>query len=319
QRRALRTHPSAKLPRLHVRARSAVTRKSLSGRCAAPGSSGSFRVAAVRGARLPWKPRPWRRPGGWAAASPSARSGPARPSRGLPAARPWPPWPPSRPSRRGRWRSRPARTCGSRSARVSPLEETVFRGFRAEQLFPVSQSPTASRIPCPQVKEETADPKTCSPREFLETFIFPILLPGMTNLLHQAKKEKCFERKKTKFVACDFLTEWLYNHNPKRTEEPFTEFFSIPFVEQWLQLHPRPPIPLSLLLTEEEAALTIQSFWRAYLVRCDPEIQELRQWQKKLRENKHIHQRVRIFWAKQEQKVKCKMEDEEEAAAKAPP
>nr|XP_023472005.1 IQ domain-containing protein K isoform X6 [Equus caballus] len=186
---------------------------------------------------------------------------------------------------------------------VSPLEETVFRGFRAEQLFPVSQSPTASRIPCPQVKEETADPKTCSPREFLETFIFPILLPGMTNLLHQAKKEKCFERKKTKFVACDFLTEWLYNHNPKRTEEPFTEFFSIPFVEQWLQLHPRPPIPLSLLLTEEEAALTIQSFWRAYLVRCDPEIQELRQWQKKLRENKHIHQRVRIFWAKQEQKV----------------
>ncbi|XP_023472000.2 IQ domain-containing protein K isoform X1 [Equus caballus] len=240
---------------------------------------------------------------------------------------------------------------------VSPLEETVFRGFRAEQLFPVSQSPTASRIPCPQVKEETVDPKTCSPREFLETFIFPILLPGMTNLLHQAKKEKCFERKKTKFVACDFLTEWLYNHNPKRTEEPFTEFFSIPFVEQWLQLHPRPPIPLSLLLTEEEAALTIQSFWRAYLfiiivinaaiqifvqpslhiclvvyvggiveveflgqkVRCDPEIQELRQWQKKLRENKHIHQRVRIFWAKQEQKVKCKMEDEEEAAAKAPP
>ncbi|XP_070340948.1 IQ domain-containing protein K isoform X14 [Equus asinus] len=136
---------------------------------------------------------------------------------------------------------------------------------------------------------------------------------------YKVKPEAVMTRKKTKFVACDFLTEWLYHHNPKRTEEPFTEFFSIPFVEQWLQLHPRPPIPLSLLLTEEEAALIIQSFWRAYLVRCDPEIQELRQWQKKLRENKHIHQRVRIFWAKQEQKVKCKMEDEEEAAAKAPP
>ncbi|XP_053781837.1 IQ domain-containing protein K isoform X9 [Desmodus rotundus] len=213
-----------------------------------------------------------------------------------------------------------------------------------------------------------------SPKEYLETFIFPVLLPGIASLLHQAKKEKCFERKRTKFIACDFLTEWLYNQNPKRTGKLFTEFFSIPFVEQWLKQYPRPPIPLSLRLTEEEAALSIQSFWRAYLelesekqgcqqpsclcvknlwrnycrgsraerqrreglslrtvlehldsavsVRCDPEIQELRQWQKKLREDKHIRERVKIFWAKQERKVKYKMEEEEEeesiAATPAP-
>nr|XP_019777361.1 IQ domain-containing protein K isoform X7 [Tursiops truncatus] len=93
---------------------------------------------------------------------------------------------------------------------------------------------------------------------------------------YKAKQEAVVTRKRTKFIACDFLTEWLYN--------------------------PRPAIPLSLLLTESAAALCIQSFWRAYLVRCDPEIQELRQWQKKLREDKHIRQRVEIFWAKQEQK-----------------
>ncbi|KAF6124876.1 IQ motif containing K [Phyllostomus discolor] len=182
---------------------------------------------------------------------------------------------------------------------VSPMEETVFHGFNTEHLYSVPHLTMNSHIPCTQ---ETVDPKTCSPKEYLETFIFPILLPGIASLLHQAKKEKCFERKRTKFIACDFLTEWLYNQNPKRTGKLFTEFFSIPFVEQWLKQHPRPPIPLSLQLTEEEAALTIQSFWRAYLVRCDPEIQELRQWQKKLREDKHIRERVKIFWAKQERK-----------------
>ncbi|XP_043416333.1 IQ domain-containing protein K isoform X4 [Prionailurus bengalensis] len=224
-----------------------------------------------------------------------------------------PPYPPSYPSRPDRVRSRWARTCGSRSARVSPVEETIFHGFNTEHLYSTPRLTTDSHVPCPQVKLEKIHPKTCSPKEYLETFIFPVLLPGMASLLHQAKKEKCFERKRTKFIACDFLTEWLYNQNPKRIGESFTEFFSIPFVEQWLKHHPRPAMPLSLLLTEGEAALIIQSFWRAYLVRCDPEIQELRQWQKKLREDNHIHQRVKIFWAKQEQKVKCKMEKEEEA------
>uniref|UniRef100_A0A8C4KG30 IQ motif containing K n=1 Tax=Dromaius novaehollandiae TaxID=8790 RepID=A0A8C4KG30_DRONO len=141
-----------------------------------------------------------------------------------------------------------------------------------------------------------------SPREYLEYYIFPILLPGMAELLHQAKKEKCFERKRTKFIACDFLTEWLYNQNPKRKDESFTEFFSIPFVSDWLKDHPRPPIPLSLLLSEEEASKVIQSFWRGYRVRCDPEVQELREWQKQLREDKNVIKNLKEFWMKQEAK-----------------
>ncbi|XP_066054008.1 IQ domain-containing protein K isoform X3 [Chamaea fasciata] len=89
--------------------------------------------------------------------------------------------------------------------------------------------------------------------------------------------------KRTTFIPSDFLTEWLYN--------------------------PRPPIPLTLLLSEEEASILIQSFWRGYRVRCDSKIQELRQWQKKLRDEKNITEVVKKFWTKQEAKVERKAEE----------
>ncbi|XP_064376385.1 IQ domain-containing protein K isoform X2 [Dromaius novaehollandiae] len=196
------------------------------------------------------------------------------------------------------------------------LEAGILQPLCMEQFYTASAANTVGQqflsICEATTSSEPPDPKTCSPREYLEYYIFPILLPGMAELLHQAKKEKCFERKRTKFIACDFLTEWLYNQNPKRKDESFTEFFSIPFVSDWLKDHPRPPIPLSLLLSEEEASKVIQSFWRGYRVRCDPEVQELREWQKQLREDKNVIKNLKEFWMKQEAKVGSKLEDSEE-------
>ncbi|XP_070580115.1 IQ domain-containing protein K-like [Ptychodera flava] len=155
---------------------------------------------------------------------------------------------------------------------------------------------------------------TCSPREYLEYYVFPVLLPGMLEMLKQAKDEKCFERKRFRFNGLDFLTEYLWRHNTDYFGRENDTLDEIPFVQKILAENPRPPLPLSLIWTEEEAAIVIQSFYRGYRIRRDPEVQELRQWQKELREeNEDISVKVENFWRQHEPPDS----DEEVAAAAA--
>lgn len=152
----------------------------------------------------------------------------------------------------------------------------------------------------PPPPEPLPDKDTCSPKEYLDSYIFPVLLPALEDMLREAKHEKCFERKRTKFNALDFLTEYLYGHNPNQESRDKMGLGDIPFVKEHWKEHPRPPLPKSLLWSEGEASLIIQAFWRGYKVRLDPEIQDLRQWQKEWRnENEDIKEVVDGFWAKQ--------------------
>ncbi len=46
------------------------------------------------------------------------------------------------------------------------------------------------------VKEKPKlDKNKCTEREYLEEFVFPILLPALNSLLNEAKKYRCFEVK----------------------------------------------------------------------------------------------------------------------------
>lgn len=205
---------------------------------------------------------------------------------------------------------------GHMVAKVS-VDTSLLEHFNAEYSHPallghaLVQKPPPPVIPSPPPPSPPPGPHRCTPRQYLEHYLFPVLLPGLLETLVNAKIEKCFERKMSKFNACDFLAEWLYNKNKRRIERKFTAFNDIPFVKNWLMDHPRPPIPLSLLLSEDEAVLIIQSFWRGYRVRCDAEIQELRQWQRELREeNRGYTTKIMKFWADQESKVGQTMEEE---------
>ncbi|XP_051877317.1 IQ domain-containing protein K isoform X3 [Pristis pectinata] len=218
---------------------------------------------------------------------------------------------------------------GQMVAKVS-VDTSLLEHFNPEYSHPallghaVVKKPPPPLSPPPPPPESPPDQKTCSPRQYLEHYVFPVLLPGLFETLTQAKKEKCFERKRTKFNACDFLAEWLYNNNQSRSDKKFIAFFEIPFVKNWLQdqncNHPGLIHTGNILtLNPSVNGRRSRSNFKYYIsevhmsnVRCDSEIQELRQWQRELREeNRGYTKKIIKFWAEQESKVGQKMDEEE--------
>ncbi|CAD5125682.1 DgyrCDS13885 [Dimorphilus gyrociliatus] len=155
---------------------------------------------------------------------------------------------------------------------------------------PTPPPPPAPKSPPPK--------ENCTARDYCQYYILPILIPGMEKMLEQAKEEKCFERKRTKFNALDFLTHYLYTHNKLYTDREGVSFEEIPFVKEHWKTNPRPPLPLSLIWNESEASLIIQSWFRGYKIRCEEKVSELRHWQKEWREDNEaaIKAKVQNFW-----------------------
>ena len=63
-----------------------------------------------------------------------------------------------------------------------------------------------------------------------------------------------------------------------------------------LACSPRPALPLSATLTEDEAATIIQSFYRGYRVRCLPDVVQFRLWQKGFRKELEAIIKIQRWW-----------------------
>ncbi|XP_023936741.1 IQ domain-containing protein K-like [Bicyclus anynana] len=114
--------------------------------------------------------------------------------------------------------------------------------------------------------------------------IFVYLIPALEETLNKAvtwdalKYQKCF------FNGVDHIAQLLWTSNPRYPHrlQNRLHLFNMPWVREILKKDPRPYYPKSWLWPEEYAATLIQKTVRQYFVQRDDEVQELREFWKKL-------------------------------------
>ncbi|KOC68712.1 IQ domain-containing protein K [Habropoda laboriosa] len=120
------------------------------------------------------------------------------------------------------------------------------------------------------------------PSNYLNQRIFGLLIPALKETLIEASKWNALRVQKCRFNGLDYISEILWNRNPRRSQIyfPSLNVFDIPPFREYLRLHPRPYYPKSWLWSEDEAALYIQRYVRGWFVRKRADVQEMRQFWK---------------------------------------
>ena len=75
----------------------------------------------------------------------------------------------------------------------------------------------------------------------------PVVEEALIEMVKAAEGENVFKyKKRNKFNGCDFLTEYLFNKNPKRNSSKNVPLDEIPFCQDFNKKFPRKQLPLSL-------------------------------------------------------------------------
>ncbi|CAH1638749.1 unnamed protein product [Spodoptera littoralis] len=145
--------------------------------------------------------------------------------------------------------------------------------FSQNKLVPVPKSPF--------LKTET---------DYIKNEVFVQLIPALVETLNKAKIWEAFTRDKCFFNGIDHIVQVLWNNNPRfpGRKDVNLHVFNMPWVRKALKMNPRPYYPKSWLWPEEYAATLIQKTVRQYFIQRQEEVQEMRDFWKKLEVERQI-------------------------------
>lgn len=140
------------------------------------------------------------------------------------------------------------------------------------------------------------EPKFETSSDYLERTVYPSLLTAVNKVVSTAQSDLSSKRYSRRLVSgLDLLAEYLLkSKNEKETEDIFLN----PTFAEILSDHPRPVFPKNLIMSREEAAIIIQAHIRGFLVRTEPEVADLRNFWKRMRNRSCKQMRYRSVWKK---------------------
>ncbi|XP_045766255.1 uncharacterized protein LOC123867967 [Maniola jurtina] len=137
-----------------------------------------------------------------------------------------------------------------------------------------------------QTKKEptTKSPFYKTESDFITKEVFVHLIPALEETLNKAVIWDALKRQKCFFNGIDHIAQYLWNNNPRYPERQYNNLhlFNMPWVRELLKSKPRPYYPKSWLWPEDYAATLIQKTVRQYFVQREEDVQEMRDFWKKL-------------------------------------
>ncbi|KAF5269993.1 hypothetical protein FQR65_LT05792 [Abscondita terminalis] len=116
--------------------------------------------------------------------------------------------------------------------------------------------------------------------QLFKDYFIDLVREILIEIMAKATEYECLQYQKHRFNGIDHIAEMLWNKNPlhPEREKKWTNIFDMDWVIEFLKHNPRPYYPLSWIWSRDYAATKIQAYYRAYLVKRRPDVQEMRQF-----------------------------------------